>query len=251
LPEKMLDADDRRSLAFLYHLNSGPVRADVVEAEGYTPESKEIRSAGERISLPSAPSGSSLLELIGKRRSCRSFSDKPLRLDDIASILAGAYGITGAIWVEEGVEANGRAVPSAGALYPLELYVAARNIESLAEGMYHYHLLDHALEPLPRRIDWGVLAAGFIAAPFLDTAGGIVLVTAVFDRTLHKYGARGYRFVLLEAGHLAQNICLIAGDRGLASVCLGGFIDGTINAQLELDAPAEATIYCVALGHTG
>jgi SagB-type dehydrogenase family enzyme len=246
----MLDADDKRSLALLYHLNSLPIRNDAAAEQGYAPESKDMRPPDERIPLPPAPTDSGLLELIRRRRSCRAFSDAPVALGDLSTILAGAYGPTGPISPEPGIEANGRTVPSAGALYPLELYLAVKDVRALPDGLYHYNILDHALEPLRPDIDRDALAAGFLAAPFLPDTGAIVFITAVLDRTLDKYGARGYRFVLLEAGHVAQNICLIATERGLASLCLGGFFDSTINAFLELEPRAEAAIYCVALGHS-
>ena len=74
-------------------------------------------------------------------------------------------------------------------------------------------------------------------------------MTAVLDRTLHKYGARGYRYILLEAGHAAQNLCLLASERGLASLCVGGFADAAVNRFLGLDPRTEATVYCVGVGH--
>ena len=74
-------------------------------------------------------------------------------------------------------------------------------------------------------------------------------MTAVFDPTLRKYGARGYRFVLFEAGHAAQNLCLLATEQGLASLCVGGFMDGALNSFVGLDGRARAVVYCVGLGH--
>ena len=76
-----------------------------------------------------------------------------------------------------------------------------------------------------------------------------MLFVAVLDRTLHKYGARGYRYILLEAGHAAQNLCLLAAERGLSSLCAGGFIDTRINALLDLTQGREAVVYCVGTGH--
>jgi SagB-type dehydrogenase family enzyme len=90
-----------------------------------------------------------------------------------------------------------------------------------------------------------------IAAPLVQHANAVVFLSAVFDRTLHKYGPRGYRYILFEAGHVAQNACLLATERGLASLCVGGFIDARVNRLLELDPRVEGTIYCVAIGHPG
>ena len=86
---------------------------------------------------------------------------------------------------------------------------------------------------------------------FLDTANVALIFTAVFERTLKKYGPRGYRYVLFEAGHAAQNASLLAGESGVASVCVGGFRDGRLNEYLGLDGRSEAALYVVGLGYAG
>lgn len=246
----MLDAGDTRSLALFYHLNSEPlfdVPAD--EQEAGDVRFKELHD-GESVALPEPSGSGGLLELICSRRSCRRYSSRPLALADLAELLAGTYGASRVVAID-GVEIATRSVPSAGALFPLELYLVLTNVEAVADGLYHYSIPAHALEPVRAGTDDAEFREAFLAAPLLANANALVFLTAVFDRTLHKYGARGYRYVLLEAGHAAQNLCLLATERGLASLCVGGFADATINRFLGLDPRIEAAVYCVGLGHPG
>jgi SagB-type dehydrogenase family enzyme len=247
--EPMLDATDTRSLALLYHLNSEPwVNTEAGADDAYHVEIKEMAPSGDRLRLP-APPGSALGELIARRSSCRAWAASTLALADLAAILAGGYGLGGTITFPSGLEMRTRSVPSAGGLYPLELYVSLQSVADVPDGLYHYNVLDHALEWLRAPLDPQALAEAVIPAPFLVNANALVFISGVFDRTLGKYGARGYRYILLEAGHAAQNLCLVAAERGLASLCVGGFMDAQLNRLLELDPRLEATVYCVGLGH--
>ena len=95
------------------------------------------------------------------------------------------------------------------------------------------------------------LSRSLLGQPFLEGANLVVFIAAVFDRTLRKYGPRGYRYILLEAGHVAQSICLLAQEAGLASLCVGGYLDGDLNAVLELEATEESVVYCIGVGYPG
>ena len=246
----MLDADDTRSLALLFHLNSEPWRSEEAWGEQiYQVDFKQFPDAEERVALPRSGHDRGLLELVGRRNSNREFAAATMPLARLAEILTGSYGLGRTISFPDGLEARARTVPSAGALYPLELYPLLSGVETIDDGLYHYDVLDNALERLRTGVEPGAVADAVIAAPFLRNANAVVFVSAVFDRTLHKYGARGYRYILLEAGHVAQNLCLLATERGLASLCVGGFIDSRVNRLLELDPQTEAAVYCVAIGH--
>lgn len=247
----VLDAADTRSLALLYHLNSEPSLNLEAYEEGYESHAKVIARSGESIALPDTDGGSAVFQAIRRRKSCRAFAPTPLALTDLAEILAGTYGPSRPIALGSGIELQARSVPSAGALYPLELYVVLQRVADVDDGLYRYDVLGHALEPVGAGLDRRVLAEAFLGPFFLENANALVLVTAVFDRTLHKYGARGYRYILLEAGHVAQNLCLLATERGLASLCVGGFMDGAVNRALDLEPRTEATVYCVGIGHSG
>jgi SagB-type dehydrogenase family enzyme len=114
--------------------------------------------------------------------------------------------------------------------------------------LYHYNVLDHSLEVVRLGDFRGDLRRLFLDEPRVSAAGAVLIFAAVFRRTLVRYGARGYRYVLLEAGHAAQNACLVAGSLGLGSLCLGGFFDARLNRFLGIDGVSEAALYGVAVG---
>jgi SagB-type dehydrogenase family enzyme len=244
----MLPAGDSRTLALLFHLNSEPWSvADAPADEVYEVEFKRMPGSEARLALPPAEGG--LLDLIGSRTSCRAYAPETMALEDLAQLLAGSYGMGRSFSFAEGLEMRARVAPSAGGLYPLELYLLLARVDGVADGLYHYDVLDHVLECVRTELDPGELVRALIAAPLVRNANAIVFMTAVFDRTLRKYGPRGYRFILLEAGHVAQNLCLLATERGLASLCVGGFVDSRVNRMLEVEPQVEAAVYCVAVGH--
>jgi len=172
-------------------------------------------------------------------------------LDLMAEVIGGAFGLTQSLPLPTGIVMQTRAAPSAGGLYPLELYVICSDITGLRDGAYHYAPLEHTLEPLRDGVPPEMLTTFLLAEPFVRNANAIVFLTAVFDRTLHKYGPRGYRYILLEAGHVAQNLCLLAMERSLGSLCLGGFMDGAANRFLRIDGVEEAAVYGIAIGYPG
>jgi SagB-type dehydrogenase family enzyme len=246
----MLDAADTRTLALLFHLNSEPWGSSSLWAEeDYRIEFKQLPDAEARVILPPVGEPSGLLQVIGRRRSGRAFAVVEMALADLAEILAGSYGLGRTITHPGGLKSRARAVPSAGALYPLELYPVLSHVQGADDGLYHYDVLHHALERMRTDVGPRALGEAMIAAPLLRNANAIVFLSAVFDRTLRKYGPRGYRYILFEAGHVAENLCLLATERGLASLCVGGFLDARVNRLLQLDPHAEAVVYCVALGH--
>jgi SagB-type dehydrogenase family enzyme len=189
-------------------------------------------------------------ELVATRRSEREFGRSPMSLAEVAGILHAAYGRTHQLLDDAppGIGPQLRAVPSGGGLYPLEIFVLAWRVLDVEPGLYHFDPLRRVLEVV--RV--GDLAAELAAAmvyPEPATACAVFLaVTAVFWRTRFKYGLRGYRFALLEAGHLVQNALLAATAFGLASVPLAGFYDSRLDELLGLDGTEESTLYGVAVG---
>src|SRR5207249_928322 len=141
-----------------------------------------------------------------------------------------------------------RAVPSAGALYPLELYAAALQVDDLSPGLYHFDPLAPGLEAMRSGLTTEELAAVSTYPEIASSCAVLVLVAAIFGRTRFKYGLRGYRFALLEAGHVAQNLVLAATALGLAAVPLGAFYDRRADGFLGLDGVNESTLYMIALG---
>jgi len=184
-------------------------------------------------------------EAILSRRTQTAFGPAPVSLRDLSSLLTGGYGAT------ERPSAVGdrrfRTVPSAGALYPLELYVDVRAVTGLEPGLYHFQATAALLQRL-RSLAGEELAAAFVQPNVIEAAAAVILITAVFQRTTFKYGERGYRFALIEAGDVAQNIDLVASALGLPAANLGGFFDRELEMLLDVDGVEQSLVYAVAIG---
>ena len=141
-----------------------------------------------------------------------------------------------------------RTVPSAGGLFPLEMYLFTQRVQGLADGLYHYDVVAHSLRQLRRENLFLTLEPMFYAYPFMKDANLVFAMAAVFLRIQKKYGPRGYRYTLMEAGHVAQNISLRAIELGLATLCMGGFLDSALNELLSLKPKEEGAVYTVAVG---
>lgn len=183
---------------------------------------------------------------IAGRASCRRFATAPLSLADVSTLLDGAYGTRGEADVA-GFRFPVRPVPSAGATYPLGLCLAVWAVTGVTPGIHRYLPDPHALERGPGDLSPEFACDLFLGQRHLLSAGALVVVTAGLDAPLVRYGDRGYRYVLLEAGHLAQNLNLTSNALGLASLDLGGFLDRELSVALGLSE--EVPLYGVALGH--
>jgi SagB-type dehydrogenase family enzyme len=183
------------------------------------------------LSEPVTAGDSSLEALLRQRRSLRDYSDAALRLADISQLLWAAQGITH----PEGL----RTAPSAGALYPLELYLVAGNVNGLAAGVYHYRAGGHRLTRMHGGDQRKPLAQAALAQTWVGDAAAVVVFTAVYDRTTRKYGQRGLRYVHMEIGHAAQNLFLQAEALGLATVVVGAFRDDEVAGLLQLPAGVQ------------
>ena len=218
----------------------GEEEAPATPAVSPSPTSEETST----ISLP-APrlkGEMSLEEAILKRRSRRDFGDSPLTLGEVSQILWAGQGITDA--------AGLRAAPSAGALYPLDLYlvVGKQGVEGLEEGAYHYLPQSHSLEPALQGDVRQTLARLSVEQMFIAEAPLSLLITGEYERTTGKYGERGVRYVHMEAGHVAQNVYLQAEALGLGTVTTGAFQDEKISQALNLP-PSYRPLYVMLIGH--
>lgn len=239
--------NDTTGLSRLFHLNSEPWLNE--KPGGNAPFTQKTKSYPDaaRIVLPSTDEGA-IDKLAASRRSQRAFQDAPMALGDLAALLRSGYAALGPDPLGKGPQHLRRPVPSAGGLYPLEVYALVRNVAGLAKGIYHYEAVGDALE-LVFEGPWEDQAKeGFLTWSFVEHAPVIVCISAVFERTQSKYGPRGYRYILLEAGHVVQNMCLAATDLDLSSLCMGGYRDGVLNRLTSLDGLNEAIVYTVALG---
>ena len=245
----MLPFEDSRSLSLLFHLNSEPwANVDAYQAATYEVEYKKVSCSSPTVALPLPPE-TEILRASRRRSSCRAFEPRTLALSQLSTLLLGSYGIMRTeTTLLGGSLALMRAVPSAGGLFPLEVYVASQRIEGLPDGLHHYNVRNHALEPLRNEPFFKALQPHLFMYQAIDNANAIVFLAAVFDRTQKKYGPRGYRYVLLEAGHVAQSICLLAAEQQLGSLCMGGYADGDLNRVLGLAPLEEGVVYSIAVG---
>jgi SagB-type dehydrogenase family enzyme len=183
----------------------------------------------------------SLDEAISKRRSQRGFKPSPLTLEQVSQLLWAAQGITS----PKGL----RAAPSAGALYPVELYAAAgeREAGGLAAGVYHYDPERHTLEPTLAG-DVRPTLARLAMAQFIAEAPLALVITAEYEGVSQRYGNRAERYVHMEVGHAAQNVYLQAETLGLGTVVVGAFPDETVSQALGLPTQHHP-LYIMPIGH--
>lgn len=199
----------------------------------------------EKVPLPPPQDfrGLTVEEAIEKRRSVRDYSGEPMSAEELSNLLHCAGGITGQRWGH-----RLRAAPSAGALYPVELYPVVHHVTGLEQGIYHYSVLNHSLEKLQQGDFRSTMVRHGVEQEFLGQANVVFILSAIFQRTRWKYRERTYRYVMLEAGHIAQNIYLAATSMGMGACAVGAFLDDDLNRLLGLDGEQEAVIYIVAVG---
>lgn len=211
----------------------------------------------ESVPLPKGPQvsetplGQELRKMVLNRRSVRRFTGQAISLNEISVLMRNTYGITGRQTLQYNIEQILRAVPSGGALYPLELYVASFNVEGLEPGIYHYNVQKHSLEHVRSGQFQTELGKAFFYEEVFKNVSAQVIITGVLKRSYLKYGERSYRFMTLEAGHVGQNLVLSAVANNLGCLMLGGYIDDDVNNILQIDGVNESTLYGAAIGYTG
>ncbi len=181
----------------------------------------------------------SLEETIQRRRSIRQYKNEPLTLAELAQLLWAAQGIT--------QEAGRRTAPSAGALYPLELYVVAGSVTGLASGIYKYLTRAHKLVRVKAGDHRAELAAAALGQQQIARGSVTFVFSGVYERTAGRYQERTLRYVHMEAGHAAQNLCLQAVALGLGSVVMGAFEDERVKRLAGMPRE-EAALYLVTVG---
>ena len=190
----------------------------------------------DRIDLPQpeVTGGVSLAEALARRRSVREYQPLPLDMADISQLLWAAQGVTS--------NTGQRTAPSAGGLYPLELYVITEG------GRYHYYPNGHQLDVLGEDDVRRELSRAALSQEAVEEAAAIFVVAAVYSRTEQKYGERAERYVKLEAGHAAQNLLLQAVSLGLGAVPIGAFHDDEVREALDLPSDHQP-LYLIPVGH--
>ncbi len=209
------------------------------------PNSEEGQNMGNSFQLPEPVTEGevSFEEALNRRKSIRSFSSRPVTLKEVSQLLWAAGGQR-----VDAVTRHSLTYPSAGGINPLYFYLAAGNVDGLEAGLYRYRASDHSLalikeEDVRRDLSRAALGQGFIAAaPFS------IIITAQPDKLGSRYGERGEeRYVYLDAGHAGQNIYLAAVSRGLGTVAVGAFNDGSLAGLLELPS-SQKPLYIYPLG---
>jgi SagB-type dehydrogenase family enzyme len=245
----MISFEDATTLSLLYHINSEPwLNQEAYQGAAYEVDYKKLGAPGTALALPPVQA-SPLQKLLHERCSCRRYQPRAMPLDLLSELLSAAYGLTRKAQLTDQMNYLCRSVPSAGGLYPLEIFPLIQRVAGATDGLHHYDVWNHALEPLATGSRFQDFRNALLAFPFVQDANVVFFLTAVFKRTQKKYGPRGYRYILLEAGHCAQNICLSAAQGGLGSLCIGGFFDNQVNRLLELDPAREGVVYAVAAGY--
>ena len=187
--------------------------------------------------------GAPVWDVFRKRRSVRRFQDGPPQEAELSQLLWAAQGIT---LVSRGF--GYRTAPSAGALYPVETYLVIHAVEGIEPGVYHYGVAGHELDQLKTgdfRMD---VARAALDQEIAHWANVVFIWTAVFERSKWKYKQRAYRYVYLDAGHIAQNVALGAVALGLGSCQIAALYDDEVNALLGVDGVDESAIYMTVVG---
>jgi SagB-type dehydrogenase family enzyme len=234
--------------------NVAPARLATMIALAQSPELQQTAARASRthdhrpgVDLPTRPlPRKRLRDVLDARRSEQSRARRPISLDDLGALLAAAYRARPR---GDGAPPR-RPVPSGGALYPLELYALPLAVPGLGQAAFHYQPFRHRLIALRPVLEEEVGAA--LVDPTLASHSSlVVVVTAMFWRSRFKYGLRGYRFALLEAGHVGQNLVLAATALRLAALPLGGWYDRRMDALVGADGLDEAVVYVVLVGGRG
>lgn len=194
---------------------------------------------GEELRLPST----SFDQVVTTRRTVRSFDGGALTLDEVAALLALSGGVTGGYQKQ-----LLRAAPSAGGLFPVEMYLSVRDVAGLDPGLYHYDWPDHILARIGDHPGNDAVTRVCCRQPQAGTAALVVFLAGMVQRTVSKYGDRGLRYVFLDVGHLAQNLCLTATALDLACMTTCGFFDDEANDLFGLDGLAESMLYVAFVG---
>jgi SagB-type dehydrogenase family enzyme len=206
---------------------------------------KEYPDAASRLSLDpeTGRRGADLWECLAKRRSQRDYLDRPLTGAELAALLWATQGITGAMGGYQF-----RAAPSAGALYPVETYLAVHRVEGVAPGIWHFQVPDSALELVTPGDFRQPLEAAGLSQSFLGEAGAVFIWTGVLNRARWKYRERAVRYLFLDAGHICQNLMLAATALGLGVCPVGAFFDEEVESLVGADQKEEVALYLAAVG---
>jgi len=206
---------------------------------------KEYPQAATRV--PIRPSqelpAADLWEMLARRRSLRQYQDRYLTQEELAALL----------WATQGVTLASRSyllrtAPSAGALYPVETYLAVHKVEEMEPGVWHLNLPDFSLELLHSTDTRQALVQAGLGQRFLGDAAVDFIWTGILNRAMWKYRERAIRYIFLDAGHICQNLMLAATALGLGCCPVGAFFDEEVESLVEVDGVEEVALYLASVG---
>lgn len=196
--------------------------------EGVEPTLQPANSVSIVLPLPAYESETSIEQALLERRSMREYRAEPLTLPEISQLLWAAQGVT---------HPNGyRTAPSAGGLYPLEIFLVAGEVAGIEPGVYHYMPKEHQLRLVLENDQRQQLSSSALNQPALRDAPAVIVITAVYERTTAKYRDRGVQYVHIEVGCASENIYLQAVSLELGTVFIGAFRDDEVSEVLQLAA---------------
>ena len=255
--------NSRPTSAEIYHENSKVIRASISQLTiieraridrtlmNFAERSFKTYQSSQVICLPDVQSMTdvSLESAIRDRRSMRKFGKGDIGLESIGSLLFHTNGCTAGQGLANGWRnAMYRTAPSPGALHPMEVFLAIDQPQAMPTGFYYYSAPLHRLELVKYGNVIENIARRSIMRDVIEGASIVLVLVAVFARCAIKYGERGYRYTMIEAGHIAQNSLLWCGAHNQSGVPIGGFYDDEVNQLLGFDGVDEAVIYLVAIG---
>lgn len=214
----------------------------ILPAKGKVMTIKTAQGKAEGVIHLPAPrhdGGTSVEKALGERRSVREYRKEPLALSEIGQVLWAAQGVTSPSGL--------RTAPSAGALYPIEIYVVAGDVEGLPAAVYRYRPDEHMLVQVAAGDRRGVLCSAALSQSAVKNAPAVIVFSAVFARTTAKYGKRGIRYVHMDLGHATENVYLQAVSLHLGTVFVGAFDDESVKEALSMP-PGEEPLCIMPIG---
>ncbi len=213
-------------VAILFTLGSRILTPGTNNLDMETPGPAIENNGMHQLPQPNTDGTMSLEKALSQRRSVRSYTHESLSLSQLSQLLWAAQGITS--------ERGFRTAPSAGATFPLEMFVVAQNVSGLGKGIYHYHPHENQLELLREADVSEALFRACLSQSMILDAAAVLVFAAIFERTTNRYGERGERYVYNEIGHASQNVHLQVESLGLGTVVIGAYRDQEVEEVLEL-----------------
>lgn len=236
------DIGDEFQIASGYFLDKEP-------AQGYSGDEfdmyKSYPDAEKKFPVdePDFKVGKNLWVALRDRRSKRSYKDKPLEFKTLSQLIWASQGVT-----MKRAGYHLRTAPSAGGRFSVETYLVVRNVEDLPQGIYHFDLRENVLELIKEGDFSNEIYTAGLKQKFIKEAEVNFVWSSIMNRTKSRYGIRGYRYIYLDAGHIAQNLSLAAESLELGCCMVGSFYDDLMNELIEIDGKLEWIIYLGSIG---